>query len=171
MPAEVSIATLTLLAVLLIMGGETALSVFNERTLRARGAVSPPDDVLAPMMWAYPASFILMALEGAFFGPAPPAVLLVGLALFGFSKAVKMWVISTLGVRWTFRVLVVPHAPIITHGPYAFVRHPNYLAVLGEMVGVAMMVGAPVTGPLAVIAYGILLRRKSAVEDRALGRQ
>ena len=171
MPPEVSIAGLTLLAVLLIMGGEAALSAFNERVLRARGAVSPPGDVLAPMVWAYPLCFIVMAAEGALSGPAPPLVLAAGLALFGLSKAVKMWVISTLGVRWTFRVLVLPDAPVITHGPYAFVRHPNYVAVIGEMIGVAMIVGAPVSGVLAVLAYGALLRRKIAVEDRALGRQ
>jgi isoprenylcysteine carboxyl methyltransferase (ICMT) family protein YpbQ len=51
------------------------------------------------------------------------------------------------------------------------VRHPNYLAILGEMIGVAMIVGAPVTGVISVVAYGALLRRKIAVEDRALGRQ
>jgi isoprenylcysteine carboxyl methyltransferase (ICMT) family protein YpbQ len=50
-------------------------------------------------------------------------------------------------------------------------RHPNYIAVMGELVGVAMIVWAPVTGTLSVIGYGLLLRRKIAVEDRALGRQ
>jgi methyltransferase len=168
-PPEVSIAVVTLAAVLLILGGEAALSSFNERLLRARGAVSPPEDVLAPMMWAYPASFVAMALEGAMFGPSPPRMLAAGLAVFGLSKAVKMWVISTLGVRWTFRVLVLPDTPPITRGPYAFMRHPNYVAVIGELIGMALIVGAPITGVLTVIGYGSLLRRKIAVEDRALG--
>lgn len=171
MPPEVAIALVTLAAVLLILGGEAALSAFNERVLRARGAISPPEDVLAPMMWAYPASFVAMAAEGAAFGPASPNVLTAGLAIFGLSKALKMWVISTLGVRWTFRVLVLPGTKPITHGPYALMRHPNYLAVIGELIGVAMIVDAPFTGVLAVIGYGALLRRKIAVEDRALGRK
>jgi methyltransferase len=171
MPTEASVAVLTLLAVLLIMGGEAALSAFNERVLRAKGAIPADHDVLAPMLWAYPACFVAMAVEGALFGPAPADVLAGGLVLFGLSKALKLWVISTLGIRWTFRVLILPGVPPITHGPYAFVRHPNYLAILGEMIGVAMIVGAPVTGVISVIAYGALLGRKIAVEDRALGRQ
>jgi methyltransferase len=171
MAPEVGISVFTLIAVLLIMGGEAVLSRFNERVLRARGAVSAPDDPMHAMMWAYPACFVAMAVEGALFGPAPPRVLAAGLAMFGLSKALKMWVISTLGVRWTFRVLVLPNTPLVSHGPFALTRHPNYIAVMGELVGVAMIVGAPVTGTLSVIGYGLLLRRKIAVEDRALGRQ
>jgi methyltransferase len=91
--------------------------------------------------------------------------------VFGISKALKMWVISTLGVRWTFRVLVLPGAPLISRGPYAIMRHPNYVAVLGEIIGFAMIVGAPFTGAAALIVYGVLLKRKISVEDRALGRK
>ena len=166
-----TIAALTLGAVLLIMAGEAALSAFNERVLRARGAVAAPDDVLRPMRWAYPASFVAMAIEGALFGPAPANVLAAGLAVLGLSKALKMWVISTLGVRWTFSVLVLPDTPLVSHGPYLVARHPNYIAVLGELIGFALIVWAPVTGALALVGYGSLLRRKIAVEDRALGRK
>jgi methyltransferase len=167
----ISIAGVTLAAVLLMMMGEAALSAFNERTLRARGAIEPSGDVLRPMRWAYPISFVAMAAEGALFGPAPPNVLAAGLVLFGLSKALKMSTIRALGVRWTFRVLVLPEAPLITSGPYRLMRHPNYVAVIGEFIAVALIVRAPVTGLLAVVLYGGLLRRKIAVEDRALGRQ
>ena len=170
-----AIAGLTLLAVLLSMGGEAALSAFNERVLRARGAVEPVEehrrDVLTLMKWAYPASFVAMAIEGALVGPAPPTILAAGLVVLGLSKALKMWAISALGVRWTFRVLVLPDVPLVSHGPYAWMRHPNYVAVIGELIGVALIVWAPVTGAIAVIGYGALLRRKIAVEDRALGRK
>ena len=182
MTAAASVAGVTLLAVLLLMAGEAALSSFNERVLRARGAVEPGGDITtgsgvggerlhAMTAWAYPLCFVAMAIEGAFFGPAPPRILAAGLALFGLSKALKLWVISTLGVRWTFRILVLPGAPLITRGPYAFMRHPNYLAIMGELIAVAMVVGAPITGVLAFVGYGAVLKRKIAVEDAALGRQ
>ena len=167
----ISVAVATFLAVLLITTGEAVLSMFNERILRARGAIEPPGDVLGPMLWAYPACFIAMTVEGALFGPAAPRVLTAGLVVFGVSKALKAWVISSLGVRWTFRVLVVPGAPLVTGGPYAIMRHPNYIAVLGELIGFALIVNAPVTGVLALVVYGALLRRKIAIEDRALRRQ
>jgi methyltransferase len=166
-----AIAVAALLAVLLVMAGEAALAVHNEGVLRGRGAIEPPDDVYATMRWAYPACFVAMALEGAATGPSPPNVLVIGLAIFGVSKALKLWAISTLGVRWTFRVLVLPGVPLIDRGPYAVIRHPNYLAVVGELIGFAMMAWAPVTGTLTVLGFGSLLLRRIAVEDRALRKQ
>jgi methyltransferase len=98
-------------------------------------------------------------------------VLLVGLLVFGYAKALKIWAISALGVRWTYRVLVVPGAALVSHGPYAFIRHPNYVAVVGELAGMAMIVWSPGSGTLAVIGFGALMLRRIAIEDRALGRQ
>ena len=165
------IALVTLLAVMLLMIGEAVLSSFNERVLRARGAIESDDPVLGTMRWAYPVSFVAMAVEGAMTGPSTPELLPIGLALFGVSKALKIWTIATLGVRWTFRILVLPDLPPKTNGPYAMLRHPNYAAILGELISVALIVWAPVTGVLALVGYSGLLRRKIAVEDRALGRQ
>ena len=95
------------------MAGEAVLSSFNERLLRAKGAIEPPDDVINTMRWAYPLSFVAMGIEGALTGPAPRDVLMWGLALFGFAKALKMWAVASLGSRWSYRVLVLPGAPLI----------------------------------------------------------
>ena len=48
-------------------------------------------------------------------------------------------------------------------------RHPNYLAVIGEMLGVAFFMPAPVTGVIFIAAMGLILRKRIAVEERALG--
>jgi methyltransferase len=170
MTAAVAIAIVTVIAALLIMAGEAALSAFNERQLRARGAVEPPGDVINTMRLAYPLSFVAMGIEGALTGPAPRDLMMYGLALFGIAKALKMWAISSLGWRWSFRVLVLPGAPLVKTGPYRFLSHPNYLAVVGEMASVALIVWAPITGILATIGFGWLMIRRIAVEDRALGR-
>ena len=170
MSASVAIALLTVLASLLMMGGEAILSSFNERALRARGAVEPPDDVIAWMRWVYPGAFVAMGVEGALRGPASRDLLMGGLALFGLAKALKIWAISSLGAKWSYRVLVVPGDPLVTTGPYRFISHPNYMAVVGEMVSVAVIVRAPVTGALAAIAFGALMIARIRVEERALGR-
>jgi methyltransferase len=168
--ASVAIAGLTTLAALLIMAGEAVLSSFNERLLRARGAIEPEGDVIGSMRWAYPGAFVLMGIEGALTGPAPPNVLLGGLALFGFAKALKIWAISSLGTRWSYRVLVVPGERLVTAGPYRFIAHPNYLAVAGEIASVAAIVWAPATGVLATIGFGWLMIARIRIEDKALGR-
>ena len=168
--ASVAIAVLTIVAALLIMAGEAVLSSFNERLLRARGAIEPESDVIGAMRWAYPGAFMLMGIEGALTGPAPPNVLLGGLALFGFAKALKIWAMSSLGTRWSYRVLVVPGEPLVTAGPYRFIAHPNYLAVAGEIASVAAIVWAPLAGVLATIGFGWLMIARIRIEDRALGR-
>lgn len=170
MNPAMAIAVLTVLAALLIMGGEAILSAFNEKQLRARGAIEPAGDVIDLMRLAYPGAFIAMAIEGALTGPAPPNVLMAGLALFGLAKALKVWAISSLGPRWSFRVLVVPGEALVKTGPYQFISHPNYLAVVGEIVSVAAIVWAPITGALATIGFGWLMMARIRVEDRALGR-
>jgi methyltransferase len=66
-------------------------------------------------------------------------------------------------------VLVVPGAPLVTRGPYAWLRHPNYLALIGEFVGFALVVGGFVTGAVAIGGFGWLIRRRIIIEERALG--
>ena len=162
------VAALTLTAVLLFMLIEAQLSMHNERLLRAKGAVEAPDDVFGVMRWAYPACFVAMGVEGAALGPGSPRVMLAGLALLGVAKAFKLWAIGSLGVRWSFRVLVLPGAPLVATGPYRYLRHPNYLAVCGEIVAVALMLRARITGPLALLGFGFLMWRRIAIEERAL---
>jgi len=170
MSPAISISIITILATLLIMAGEAVLSSFNEKKLRARGAIEPQDDVINMMRWAYPSAFVVMGIEGALSGPAPRDVLLAGLALFGFAKALKIWAMSSLGSKWSYRVLVVPGEPLVKTGPYQFLSHPNYLAVVGELVSVALMVWAPITGVLSTIGFGWLMIQRMKIEDRALGR-
>ena len=170
MPPAVAVAIITVLASLLIMGGEAILSSFNERQLRARGAIEPEGDVIDAMRLAYPGAFLAMGIEGALTGPAPANVLIGGLALFGIAKALKIWAISSLGARWSYRVLILPGAPLVTAGPYRFIPHPNYVAVVGEMVSVALIVWAPFTGILSAIGFGWLMIQRMKIEDRALGR-
>lgn len=150
------------------MLGEWRISTRNERRLRDAGATEPIQDVYSTMQWAYPAAFVVMALEGAVFGSGSRVTTLAGAVLMTASKALKFWAIASLGWRWTFRVLVVPGAPLVGHGPYAMMRHPNYIAVIGELVSMAVLVNAWVTGPLATVLFSLLLRNRISVENRAL---
>lgn len=170
MSPQLATALLSLLAVLLMMLAEARLSRSNEKRLRARGAIEPPQDVYRTMRWAYPAAFVAMALEGALFGPPPGSGTLAGVVVFAAAKALKAWAIASLGGRWTFRVLVLPEVPLVSSGPYGLVRHPNYVAVIGELTGMALMVGARVAGAASILGFALLIRQRIRVEDEALGR-
>jgi methyltransferase len=166
--SPVLVASLASLAVFGMMLVEWSISMRNERRLRQAGAIEPAEDVYSTMQWAYPAAFVVMALEGAVFGSGSRVTTLVGVLLMTVSKALKFWAIASLGWRWTFRVLVVPGAPLVGHGPYAVLRHPNYVAVIGELVSMAVLVNAWVTGPLATVFFSLLLRSRISIENRAL---
>lgn len=160
-----------LVAVLLMMVAEAWLSGSNERWLRRHGATEPARDVYRTMQWAYPAAFVVMAIEGAVWGTGSGAWTLIGATVFATAKALKYWAIASLGRRWTFRVLVLPGVTLVRKGPYAVLRHPNYVAVLGELAGMALLVGARLSGPVATVLFALLLRRRIAVEEEALGRR
>jgi methyltransferase len=142
----------------------------NERAQRTRGGVEPAGDVYAVMQTAYPGAFALMLAEGWWRGAPRSEWTAVGLVVFLAAKLLKWWAILALGPFWTFRVIVVPGAALVARGPYRFMRHPNYAAVALELAGAAVMTGAAVSGPLAVVLFSILMRKRIGVEDRALGR-
>jgi methyltransferase len=148
---------------------EARRSATNERGLRAAGAVEPADDVYRVMQLAYPACFLAMTLEGWLRGSGVGGTTLAGAVVFTCAKALKYWAIATLGERWTFRVLVPPGSERSHGGPYRVLRHPNYVGVVGELVGYAMLAGAPVAGALATVGFGMLLLARIRVEERALG--
>ena len=116
---------------------EARRSAANERALRAAGAVEPADDVYRVMQLAYPACFLAMVLEAWMRGGGFGGTTLAGVVVFTGAKALKYWAIATLGERWTFRVLVPPASERTLRGPYRLLRHPNYVAVVGELVGFA----------------------------------
>ena len=162
------VASIALAMALGLMLVELAVSRANERVFRQRGAVDAPDEVYPTMRWAYPAAFVVMALEGMLIAPAPGAVTWLGLAAFVAAKALKAWAVVSLRRCWTYRVLVLPGMPLVRTGPYRFLRHPNYVAVLGELVGMAMLTSARITGPLLTLFFAWLLRQRIADEERAL---
>jgi methyltransferase len=147
---------------------EAAISARNETHLRCLGAKEPEEDVFRAMQVGYPAAFLVMVLEACWWLPPADTFAAAGLAVLVAAKFLKYWAIATLGPRWTFRVLVPPDSVRVLSGPYRYHRHPNYIAVTGELVGAALMAHAAVTGPPAIIGFMLLIRRRMAVEERAL---
>jgi methyltransferase len=151
-----------------MMAIEARRAARNERAQLARGGVETPGDVYQTMRVVYPLAFVAMLIEGALRTAPTSAAVLAGVVVFAAAKALKWWAILTLGAFWTFRVIVIPGAALVSGGPYRWLRHPNYVAVVGELVGVALLTGALVSGATAVAVFGLLLVKRIAVEQRAL---
>jgi methyltransferase len=140
----------------------------NERLQLARGGREPHGDVYELMRIAYPAVFIAIVAEGWLRGFADDRWVTLGVICFVSAKLLKYWAIGTLGRSWTFRVIVVPGGQLVSEGPYRYLRHPNYVAVIGELVGMAMLAGAPVAGVAGTTVFALLIARRVRVERAAL---
>jgi methyltransferase len=90
------------------------------------------------------------------------------LAVVAASQALRWWCVATLGRRWNTRVVVVPGLPLVSGGPYRFVRHPNYVAVVAEGVALPLVHTAWVTAVLFGLANAAVLTVRIRCEEQAL---
>jgi methyltransferase len=98
----------------------------------------------------------------------PAALAWSMLALAVASQVLRWWCIGTLGRRWNTRVIVVPGLPPVTGGPYRFLRHPNYVAVVVEGIALPLIHGAWITAVVFTVLNAALLRVRIRVEEQAL---
>jgi methyltransferase len=101
--------------------------------------------------------------------PFPGALGLAALAVSLGAQALRWWAITTLGWRWNTRIIVVPGSSPVTGGPYRFLRHPNYLAVILEMASIPLVHGAWLTALVFSALNAVLLAVRIPAEERALG--
>jgi len=80
----------------------------------------------------------------------------------------RVWVIASLGRFWTTRIITVPDAPLVKRGPFRFVRHPNYMVVIGEIAVVPLMIGLWEVAVVFSILNLALLAWRIRAEEEAL---
>ena len=145
--------------------GELWLSNRNTRRLLAKGA----HEVGARH---YPLIVAVHALWlAALWWLAPGhAVSLFWLTVYILLQVARIWIIASLGERWTTRIIVLPKAPLVRRGPYRFVDHPNYLVVAAEIAVLPLVFGFWDLAILFTFINGAVLSVRIREENRALGR-
>jgi methyltransferase len=92
----------------------------------------------------------------------------VWLALFAALQVLRVWVLVTLGERWTTRIIILPGASLVKRGPYRFLKHPNYAVVIGEIAVLPLVFGLPLYALAFSILNGMVLSIRIAAESAAL---
>jgi methyltransferase len=92
------------------------------------------------------------------------------LALFVLLELGRLWVLTTLGKRWTTRIIVLPGEPLVRRGPYRFVNHPNYWVVIGEIAVLPLVFGLWRVALVVSLVNAGALAVRVRQENRALGR-
>lgn len=150
---------------------EIAIHRRNAARLARRGASWLEDDGFRGILLAQVLLFTLTPAEAVLapwsaLGPWSYAAAAALLA----AQALRYWCIATLGERWSVRVVTVPGAPRIVGGPYRWLRHPNYLAVLVEAAALPALFGAWGAAVAVPAAQAWALRTRIAREEAALDR-
>ena len=149
--------------------GELVLSRRNTERLLARGA----REVAAGH---YPLIVVLHAawLAGLWYlvvvRPFDDGVSWFWLAVFVVLQALRLWVMATLGSRWTTRIIVLPGAPLVADGPYRFMAHPNYCVVAAEILVLPLVFGLAWYGIVFSMLNALVLWIRIRAEETALGR-
>lgn len=117
---------------------ELVWSARNTRRLLARGAQEIgarhyPLFVLLHGSWLIALALIVPA-------DAQPHWPLLG--LFVMLQLLRLWVVAALGPYWTTRIITLPNAPLVRHGPFRWLNHPNYAVVVGEIAVLPLAFGS-----------------------------
>ena len=142
---------------------ELGLARWNTARLRAAGGVEFGASHY-PLMVALHAFWLL----GLWTFGHTRSVDSIWLAVFIVLQAGRLWVIASLGRRWTTRVIVLPGAAPVARGPYRWLRHPNYAVVVLEIAVVPLALGLRLFALMFSAANGALLIYRIRVENRAL---
>ena len=143
--------------------GELVVSRRHTRALLARGAYEVGAGHY-PLIVAVHAAW-LAALW--WFAPGRP-VLWPLIGLFVLLQGARLWVLATLGERWTTRIIVLPGAPLVARGPFRFVRHPNYLVVMAEIALLPLAFGLWQVALLFSLLNAAVLAVRIRAEEKAL---
>ncbi len=147
---------------------ELFYSRWNERRLRARGAVERgaghyPLIVAVHTLW-----LVSTLVEGLLRGPESPVWWPVPLAAFLLVQPLRYWAILSLGMNWNTRILVLPGGRLVRGGPYRYFPHPNYVVVAVEVLTFPLIFGAWITAGVFSLLNAALLYVRIRTENRAL---
>ena len=143
---------------------ELAIARHNTKNLLAEGAVEHgrghyPLFVLLHAAWL---GTILLAL-------APDqAVVWPLVGVYGLLVGARIWVMASLGRRWTTRIVTLPGTALVRHGPYRLLRHPNYAIVVAEIAVLPLAFAAWRTALVFSLLNLLLVGYRIRIEDAAL---
>jgi methyltransferase len=160
----VSLATTILVLVTLQRLGELVLARHNTERLKARGAIEIGARHYPLIVSVHAVWLIALWILGR-----DQEVNLLLLALFVVLQALRLWVLATLGSRWTTRIIVLPGEPLVTSGPYRYVSHPNYAIVAAEIATLPLALHLPVVALVFTVLNAMVLVIRLRAEGRALG--
>jgi methyltransferase len=158
-----SFAAIILAFVTLQRIGELVLARRNTEKLMARGAVEVGARHYPLIVALHTAWLAALWLFGR-----DQAVNLAALAIFVMLQGLRLWILATLGSRWTTRIIVLPGEPLIGSGPYRYFSHPNYAVVMGEIAVLPLALHLPLVALIFTVLNAAVLAVRLRAETQAI---
>ena len=143
--------------------GELVIARRNTARLLARGAREHAAEHYPLIVALHTAWIACIAIFG-FDEPVNP----YWLAVFAVLQALRLWILASLGERWTTRIIVLDE-PLVARGPFGFVRHPNYMLVCAEILVAPMVLGLGWVAAIFTMLNAAMLFVRIRAEEEALG--
>ncbi len=140
----------------------------NERIVKSNGAREYDQKGYKLIVLMHIAFFISLISEYVSFGKTLNHYWIPLVILFLLAQALRYWAITSLGYYWNTKILVTPNTSPISRGPYKYIRHPNYLAVIVEIAVIPLIFSCYLTSIIFTILNLIVLRRRIQIEEQAL---
>jgi methyltransferase len=140
----------------------------NEKILKAQGATEFDKKGYRVIVVMHIAFFISLACEKLLLNRTLNSYWFIFVFLFLAAQVLRYWAIKTLGVYWNTKVLVIPNHSLVITGPYKYLRHPNYIAVITEIAVIPLIFSCYITAVVFSLINFILLRRRIKIEESVL---
>jgi len=145
---------------------ELGISRRNQRQLEKQGVHKIPEPHFRWMVLLHGSVLVCAGAEVLLLHrPLIPALAISMAVLFILSNLLRWWVIRTLAGHWNVEVMESSRVGVVSSGPYRWVRHPNYVAVVIEIFSLPMIHTAWITAIIGTLGDLEILRRRLSVED------
>ncbi|UOY93418.1 hypothetical protein MUG87_04650 [Ectobacillus sp. JY-23] len=148
--------------------GELVIAKKNERHMKERGALEFGQAHYTYMVLMHVSFLLCTVTEVIWLHKSPSRLWPMLLCIFIITQILRIWAISSLGVYWNTKIIVLPGATVVKKGPYRFIRHPNYLVVIVEILVIPLLFQAYITTFLFTALNIAMLRVRIKEEEKAL---
>jgi len=140
----------------------------NERILKSRGAIEFDRKGYLFIVLMHISFFISLVSEKILLHRELNEYWIVFFFIFLLAQLLRYWSIITLGIFWNTKVLVLPNHELVCNGPYKYIPHPNYIAVISEIAVIPLIFSCYITAAVFSVLNLVLLIRRIQIEEGAL---
>lgn len=147
---------------------ELVISKRNQKLMLSKGAVEFDKHGYRYIVMMHTAFFVCLVSEWVFLKRDLNFYWVYLLIIFILAQVLRYWSIASLGYLWNTKIIVLKGSRLVSAGPYKYLKHPNYIAVITEILVIPLIFSCYITCIVFSILNIIVLTRRIKIEQTAL---